>query len=99
MKDEIHLAIPFRCNKSKAVSTIKKLITEHKTVVLGGLEGAIIVVMDVALQSESEGICKILQVDTSYDLVSCKDTNNFQNRAKISVSLGKVDEIVYSIRA
>ena len=89
MKEIVHVPVSFRCNKIKIVKLVKRLVNEFKLVIIEGLEGAIIVVMDISLLLQSEGVCKIVNVETSYDLVGCKDTNNAQNRAKISISVCK----------
>ena len=69
------------------VNKSKKIFESHTMMELRGLEGAIIVCMDVANALVRENLARIESVDTSYDEVISKVLQEPRRRAGIRIVL------------
>ena len=72
------------------VNKSKKIFESHATMELRGLEGAIIVCMDVANALVRENLARIESVDTSYEQVISKVLHEPRRRAGIRIVLTAV---------
>ena len=81
------LSLQTNTSVSYYVNKIKKIFETHRNLELRGLEGAIVVCMDVANTLVRENLAEIQSVDTSYDQIISKVLQEPRRRAGIRILL------------
>lgn len=81
--------VSFKCNVERLVVHVEKLLSDHESVQIVAIEGAIMNAMDIAMKLKESGHAEVGEVVTSLEDISTRITGEIKPRSKLTIMVSK----------